>query len=580
MTLFTPADAEEAGAVVTWAMAEQEPLEVVGGGSKRPLGRPVQAAHTLDLRRLAGIVAYEPRELVLTARAATKLGEIETALAQDGQMLAFEPADWRGLFDTAEHEQTIGGVLACNLSGPRRITAGAARDHFLGFAAVNGRGERFKAGGKVVKNVTGYDLCKLLAGSHGTLAALTEMTLKVLPRPETRRTVLLLGLDDAAAIRALCMALGSPHEVSGAAHLPASVAARAGIGASGYSATLLRLEGPEPSVAYRCEALRRELCADGELAAPETERLWREIGNASLLADPRERAVWRISAPPASGAAIGEAIARALEAELYFDWGGGLIWCAVDARQADGGAVVLRGAIKDAGHAMLIRATESLRASVPVLAPEPPALAALSARVKDSFDPRRVLNPGRMYSGHLIMQTTFNSAQLADPDTRESEKILRACVHCGFCTATCPTYVLLGDELDGPRGRIYLIKDMLENDRPATEKVVRHVDRCLSCLSCMTTCPSGVNYMHLVDHARRHIEATYRRPWHDRAMRALLALVLPRPALFRMALLGSTGRAAAGTAAAGAAASAAGAGAALGAAGIATRPRAGFPRRR
>ena len=134
------------------------------------------------------------------------------------------------------------------------------------------------------------------------------------------------------------------------------------------------------------------------------------------------------------------------------------------------------------------------------------------------------------------MQTHFSEAQLADPDVRESEKIVRLCVHCGFCTATCPTYVELADELDSPRGRISLIKDMLENDRPATAEVVKHVDRCLSCLACMTTCPSGVNYMHLVDHARHHIEATYRRPWPDRALRRLLGFVLPRPRLFRWAL--------------------------------------------
>lgn len=314
-------------------------------------------------------------------------------------MLAFEPPDWRALLGTPDREPTIGGVLACNQSGPRRIASGAARDHFLGFAAVNGRGEGFKAGGRVVKNVTGYDLCKLMAGSHGTLAALTEITIKVLPRPETRRTVVLQGLDDAAAVRGLCAALGSPHEISGAAHLPASVAARACVGSAEVAATLLRLEGPEPSVAYRCAAVRRELGADSELDEAETLRVWAAIGDGAPLAEPRERAVWRISVPPASGADVAEAILRALPAELYFDWGGGLIWCAVEAGQPDGGAVALRAAVGTAGHATLIRAAESLRASVPVFAPEPPPLAALSARVKDSFDPRRVLNPGRMYAG-------------------------------------------------------------------------------------------------------------------------------------------------------------------------------------
>src|SRR5512143_3918268 len=134
------------------------------------------------------------------------------------------------------------------------------------------------------------------------------------------------------------------------------------------------------------------------------------------------------------------------------------------------------------------------------------------------------------------MQTSFTLAQLADPDTAEADRILRACVHCGFCTATCPTYVLLGDELDSPRGRIYLIKDMLEHDRPATAEVVRHVDRCLSCLSCMTTCPSGVHYQHLVDHARVHIERTYTRPLPERWLRAALAFVLPYPKRVRVAL--------------------------------------------
>ena len=132
------------------------------------------------------------------------------------------------------------------------------------------------------------------------------------------------------------------------------------------------------------------------------------------------------------------------------------------------------------------------------------------------------------------MQTNFTAAQLANPDVSASEKILRACVHCGFCTATCPTYVLLGDELDSPRGRIYLIKEMLENDSPATPEVVKHIDRCLSCLSCMTTCPSGVNYMHLVDHGRRHIEKTFKRPWFDQLLRRAFGIVLPSPSLFRM----------------------------------------------
>ena len=181
-------------------MANEEPLELVAGGSKRNLGRALQAPHLLDLSGFAGISNYEPEELVLTAGAATPAGRrIEAALAAKRQMLAFEPPDWRALLGSTGQGQTLGGAVACNLSGPRRIRQGAARDHFLGFAGVSGRGEAFKAGGRVVKNVTGYDLCKLMAGSYGTLAALTEISVKVLPAPEATRTVIAAGLDDAAA---------------------------------------------------------------------------------------------------------------------------------------------------------------------------------------------------------------------------------------------------------------------------------------------------------------------------------------------------------------------------------------------
>src|SRR4051812_7924840 len=228
MARFAPADAPALRDTIAWAAGEEQPLELVGNGSKRALGRPLQVEHTVDLSAFAGIVDYEPAELVLTAGAATPLAAIEAALAAQNQMLAFEPRDWGALIG-ATAGQTIGGVLACNLAGPRRFKAGAARDHFLGFQAVSGRGEIFKAGGKVVKNVTGYDLSKLMAGSWGTLAAMTEVSVKVLPRPERTRTVLILGLDDATAVAAMAEALNAPHEVSGAAHVPAMLAARSGV---------------------------------------------------------------------------------------------------------------------------------------------------------------------------------------------------------------------------------------------------------------------------------------------------------------------------------------------------------------
>ncbi|MBV8402164.1 MAG: glycolate oxidase subunit GlcE [Acetobacteraceae bacterium] len=407
MASFRPDTPQQAAEAVAWAAAEQQPLEVVAGASKRGIGRPLQVEHVLDTSGLAGISDYEAAELVLTAGAATKLAEIETRLAENKQMLTFEPPDLRALLGAEDKEQTIGGVLACNLAGPRRPKAGAARDHLLGFQAVNGRGELFKSGGKVVKNVTGYDLSKLIAGSWGTLAVLTEVSVKVLPRAETGNTVLVLGLKDRDAIRALTHGLNSEHEVSGAAHLPERLAARSDVQAvagARVAVTALRLEGPAPSVAYRAQALRDALSERGPtevLAADDTERLWNEIRDVKPLIEPRDRPVWRLSIPPASGPAIAAAIAQELDCDWFYDWGGGLIWVAVAAQAQDAGAGAVRQAIAlhGGGHGTLIRGSTSLRASISVFEPLPDALAALTARVKEGFDPRKVLNPGRMYAG-------------------------------------------------------------------------------------------------------------------------------------------------------------------------------------
>jgi glycolate oxidase FAD binding subunit len=392
VTRFRPTEERALVEIVAAAIAEEEPVEIVAGGSKRGLGRPIQAPHVLDVGAFSGIRAYEPEELVLTAGAATPLAEIEQALESKGQMLAFEPPDWRALLGSDGTSPTLGGAIAANLAGPRRIRQGAARDHFLGFRGVSGRGEAFKAGGHVVKNVTGYDLSKLLAGSHGTLAVLTEVTVKVLPRPEESRSIALRGLDDASALRAMTAALNSPHEVSAAAHLPKSAAAE--------PITLLRLEGPGPSVEARATALRAELAgmaAIEELAGAESAGLWRAIGDVSPLAGPAERAVWRVSVAPAEGPALAAAMARELDAAYYFDWGGGLVWLAVSGAE-DGGAGALRQALaRSGGHATLIRAPDALRLAVPVFQPLPPALAALTRRVKEGFDPKRILNRGRMY---------------------------------------------------------------------------------------------------------------------------------------------------------------------------------------
>ena len=406
---FAPETREQVAEAVAWAVSQEAPLEVIGRGSKRGLGRPVQAAHSLDLSRLDGITLYEPEELVLSARAGTPLAAIEAALDEKRQMLAFEPADLGPLLGTAPGAASIGGVLACNLSGPRRIKAGAARDHFLGVQAASGRGEIFKSGGRVVKNVTGYDLCKLLCGSYGTLAVMTDVTVKVLPRPEKTYTVLVTGLDDTAAAAAMTRALGSPHEISAAAHLPAAQAARSAVSLvadAGAAVTALRLEGPGPSVEYRCAALRRELAdlgATEELHSHNSLAFWRELRDVQPFVGRDDVAVWRLSVAPTAGPGVVASIAAEVAgSEAFYDWGGGLVWLAlpVGGNGGDVGAAGVRAAVAAVGgHATLVRAPFELRAAEAVFQPQDAATAALTERVKDGFDPRRVLNPGRMYAG-------------------------------------------------------------------------------------------------------------------------------------------------------------------------------------
>ncbi|MEZ5848682.1 MAG: FAD-binding protein [Geminicoccaceae bacterium] len=389
-----PVNIDELREAVAWAVGEERTLEVRGNGTKADYGRPVECSAVLETTGLAGIDMYEPDELVMSAGAGTPLADIEAALAEKGQMLAFEPADFGAILGGEAGRQTIGGVFAANLCGPRRIRSGAARDHLLGLQTVTGHGQIIKTGGRVVKNVTGYDLCKLLTGSMGTLAVMSHVTFKVLPAPETCGTLLLTGAARAMLLGALCRAMGSAFDVSSAALLPAAAAARStvpDVSSAGGEVAALRIEGPAPSVAYRISRLE-DLLHDGEIECARLDPdgsalLWREIRDVTLL--DRRAPLWRISTAPTAAADIaGE------REDVLFDWSGGLIWATGDERGD------LRARVDAAGgHATLVRASPELRSAMAPFHPQAGPLRALSQRVKNSFDPGRVLNSGRMYEG-------------------------------------------------------------------------------------------------------------------------------------------------------------------------------------
>lgn len=349
------------------------PFEIIGTGTKRAIGYSVDGV-TLDLSSFSQILAYEPEELILDVGAGAKLADIEKLLSQNNQYLAFEPPDYSKLLGT-KHSGTIGGLVACNLSGPRRLKAGAMRDHILGLSAVSGRGEIFKAGARVVKNVTGYDVPKLMAGSYGTLAAFTSVIIKTLPKPEVEETLLINGLNDAEAVQVMSRAMQSSAEVSAAAHVP-------------NQGTYLRLEGIQPSIDYRRDKLLKLLNGKIEILKSQSNQVWKDIRDVSKFVDDQTKDIWRISVAPSDAPQV---IANLkIEKRYLFDWAGGLIWLEVP-QGTDG--KFIRSAFT-AGHATLIRSTN--KSAQTIFHPQSPALAALSARVKNSFDPKNIFNPGRM----------------------------------------------------------------------------------------------------------------------------------------------------------------------------------------
>jgi len=382
------APVDEAGIIdaVQSARAAREPLAITGQGSKPGLLRPVQAARNLSTRALSGVTLYRPAELIISARAGTALAEIEAAVAEKGQQLVAESPYLNGIFGTSV-PPSIGGVVAANLSGPRRVAWGATRDHVMGMRFINGAGEAIRSGGRVLKNVTGLDLCKLLSGSYGTLGVITEVTLKVLPAPETSATLFIETPDLTTAVAALSAGLGSPFGVSAAAALPRT----------NHVLAALRIEDFAASVTYRMAKLRDLLDSFGAQRMGdegESRVFWRNVREVEPLQLRVDEALWRVSVRPSVGPGIA-AIARRIGGRSMLDWGGGLVWIAATPSPSNHHAIT-EAARAEGGAAMLFRAPDALRLSVPVLPGVNDALHRIEQRMKDALDPFGLFNPGHL----------------------------------------------------------------------------------------------------------------------------------------------------------------------------------------
>ncbi|WP_025899346.1 FAD-binding protein [Sneathiella glossodoripedis] len=405
MTVFDISSPDQIKDALDWAISEKQSLSISGNGSKESLGRPMEVAAELRLANLSGVRMYEPAELVMKAAAGSSFNEINAVLHENDQQLAFCPPDLGPLLGQGAGLGTLGGVFCSNLSGSQRIKMGAARDHLLGVNGFTGRAQAFQTGSRVMKNVTGYDLCKLVAGSYGTLAVCSEFTFKVLPKPEKLRTVLIFGQEPNAAVITMRDAMSSVHEVAAAAYLPEQIAGRTNIdyvSNANRAVTAILIDGNGPSVDFRLNALRSMFDAQGELEELHSKRsseLWKFVSDVGAYVEDQRRLVWRVSLPPSDAADYIFRLRQQIEdLEYFMDWAGGLLWLSLPEGLEDAGQGIVRSQIRNGGHATLIRASSDIRSRVEVFQPVDVVKARISEKIREGFDPYRILNPARMYS--------------------------------------------------------------------------------------------------------------------------------------------------------------------------------------
>ena len=400
--IFNPSSREEIAEIIRNCYKKNIPLEINGSKSKNKIGRNFQAEKTLDLTSYSGIIDYKPEELYIKVKAGTPINSIIEELDKHDQQLAFEPVDFGFLFNGKSNNGTIGGVISCNFAGPRRFKVGSARDHLLGFQGINGKGEIIKSGGTVVKNVTGYDLCKLISGSFGTLSVLTELSVKVLPKPQNSKTLIINNPHIKKAIEYLGTALSSSSDPSGGVFYPEQFDQSFTFNDLTHKGALtaIRIEGPSNSVDHRIKNLSAELgLLENEysiLESVQTKIFWNKTKNLEIFSNSKKNLL-RIVAPISETLSVLQKM-KPYEINYFLDWGGSLIWVELEKISLK----ILRE-IKDimqqhSGYFTIIKVEDDLKASADIFTIDPIKYK-ISEKIKKSFDPKRIFNPGKMYSG-------------------------------------------------------------------------------------------------------------------------------------------------------------------------------------
>lgn len=401
MQVLRPTSLGELQQTVAEAYQKHLRIEIIGQGSKRGLGHAVEADIRLETSALAGIEFYEPEELTLRVKAGTPLKQVIELIAACGQQLAFEPAFWGGVYGQDNESATVGGLVACNACGPRRVIAGSVRDALMGIEVVSGYGEIFHSGGRVMKNVTGFDLVKLMCGAHGTLGVLHSLTLQTVPVADSIQSVVFSGLSAERAGLLMRRALGSDLMVTAAAYLPTGFSRQLDLSAQ-QSTTLLRIEGPASAIQPRLQRLRKlvdqqDLPGEFEsLAEDQAAGRWQAIRDLTFFHHD-QRSLFKISLPSDRGPELLSNLTQDGQADAFLDWGGSLLWLAVDELDAAKAEKIRHQVAQAGGHATLFRCSPELSQQIAFTHPQPAALTALSQRVRSNFDPRAILNPGRIW---------------------------------------------------------------------------------------------------------------------------------------------------------------------------------------